>query len=318
MRIILLFIFFVSIYAENLIIRYPNLKKFYYRNQIINLTIKIVNPNNQELYFYLQQGEINITKKPFIYILNIKFKNNQENFLKIISEDFEKTIQLNSLYKTKEIEKIPNFCNVLADNMQILNPIATLTGNKILLSFSIKTKNGNLKDFKLNKEDNLTLINKNEATYYIYLPSNTKKFSFYYFNTKDNNFKKISIPINLKEETISTQTNLNPEEKNPFTPFRILILIVIAFLILAFIIYQNIIILIISVLLSIYLIKDLLPKGEKTLKANSPVRILPTKNSTIFYKPDEDIKVKILYTTKNYTKIEINHKIGWVKNENLK
>jgi hypothetical protein len=318
MRFFLLFILFIIIWANDLIITYPNLKKSYYKNQIINLKIKILNPKNKDLNFSLNHGEINITKQPYIYILNLKFKNDLNNFLTLISQDFNKTIYLNSLFKTKTVETIPNFCNVLAENLKIYNPISTLSNNKILLSFTIKTKNANLKDFKINNDENLTIINKNEAIYYTYLPKNTRKFTFYYFNTIEENYKKISIPIILKEETISTQTDINPEEKDFFTPLNILILITIAFFIIIFLIYKKILILIIPIILSTYLIINHLPKGEKILIKNSPVRILPTKNSTIFYKPIVDTKVKILNKTKHYTKIKINKKIGWVKNENLR
>jgi hypothetical protein len=317
MKFFLLLIFFINLWAENLIITYPNLKKYYYKNQIINLQIKILTPKNEEINVSLNNGEINITKKPYIYLLNLKFKNDLNNILILSSKDFNKIIKLNNLFKTKNIEKIPNFCNVLADKMQILNPISTITNNKILLSFTIKTKNANLKDFKISHDDNLTLINNNEATYSTYLLKNTKNFTFYYFNTLDENYKKITIPIVLKEETISTQTDINPEEKTFFTPFNILILVIIAIFVIFFLVYQNILILIIPIILSIYLIMTVLPKGEKILKKDSSVRILPTQNSTIFYKPIIDTKVKILNRKKNYTKIKINGKIGWVKNGDL-
>jgi hypothetical protein len=318
MRIFLFLFFFANLWANNLVITYPNLKKNYYKNQIVNLQIKILNPKNEELNFALNKGEINITKKPYLYLLNLKFKNDLNNILYLYSDKNFKTINLNSLFKTKILEKIPKFCNVLADNLKISNPISTLINNKILLSFTIKTKNGNLEDFKLNNEENLTLINNKEATYYIYLPKETKNLYFYYFNTQDENYKKITVPIILKEEIISTQTDINPEEKSFFTPFNILLLTIIAFFIIIFLIYQNIIILIIPIILTVYLIITLLPKGERILKRNSEVKILPTKNSTIFYKPTIDIKVKILNKTKNYTKIKIDNKIGWVKNEDLK
>lgn len=317
MRFLLLLILFISLWSKDLIITYPNLKKYYYKNQIINLQIKIL--SSKELNFSLNNGEINITKKPYLYILNIKFKNNDlNNSLTLTSKDFNKTINLNNLFQTKTIDKIPNFCNVLADKIEILNPISTLTDNKILLSFTIKTINGNLKDFKINNDENLTLINENEASYYTYLPKHTKNFIFYYFNTLDENYRKITVPIILKEETISTQTDINPEEKTFFTSFNILILVIIAFFIIIFLIYQKTVILIIPIVLSAYLIITVLPKGEKILKKDSEVRILPTQNSTVFYKPIVDTKVKILNKTKNYTKIKVDGKIGWVKNEDIK
>jgi hypothetical protein len=319
MRIFIIFIsIIINLYANELIIKYQNLKKYYYKNQIINLKLKIITPKEEDINFSFPNGDINVTKKYFIYNINIKFKNNGNITLHIISKDSNQTININKLYKTKKLENIPKFCKVLAEKLKIQNPISTKLKDKILLSFIIKTKNANLEDFNLTNEENLTLINQNEATYYTLLPKDTKKFIFYYFNTKDENFKKIQIPIILEEETISTQTDINPEEKTFFTPINILLLIIIALFLLIFIIYQYLIILIIPITLSIYLIFSTIPKGEKILKANSPIRILPTRNSTIFYIPKKDVKVKIINKTKNYTKIEINKKIGWVKNENLK
>ena len=318
MRIFFLLIFFLKLFANSLIITYPNLKKYYYKNQIINLKIKILNPTNEDINFSINNGEINITKNPFIYILKLKYKNDLNNTLIIESKDINKTINLNSLYQTKKIQNIPNFCNVLAEKLNIINPISTKSNKNILLSFTIKAKNANLKDFNLNKDDNLTLINPKEGIYYIYLPNKTKNLTFYYFNTNKENFEKITIPIILKEKTISTQTDINPEEKTIFTPLNIIILVIIVFFITIFLIYQKIFILIIPILLSVYLIINILPKGEKILKKGSPIRILPTKNSTIFYRPKADTKVEILNKTNNYTKIKIHGKIGWVKNEYLK
>jgi hypothetical protein len=314
MRFFLLFLF-IKLFASDLIITYPNLKNFYYQNQIVNLKIKILSSKDLNFSF---NGELNITKKPLLYLLNLKFKNDSNHTLFIISSDFNKTINLNQLYKTKKIENTPKFCNVFAEDLKILNSISTLTDNNILLSFTIKTKNANLEDFNITKDENLTLINSNEATYYVTLPKYAKNFTFYYFNTQDENFKKIEIPILLKEETISTQTDINPEEKNFFTPFHILILSIIAFFLIIFLIYQRIFILIIPIFLSVYLVLQIFPKGEKILKKDSPIRLLPTNNSTIFYKPPLDTKVKILNKTKNYTKIKIDKKIGWVKNEDLR
>ncbi|WP_024789174.1 hypothetical protein [Lebetimonas sp. JH292] len=319
MRIIFFLFSFLFLYAGNLIITYPNLQKFYYKNQIINLKAKLITSNINDLNFSLNKGEINYTKpNPYVYLLNLRYKNDGNNTLFITSGDFNKSINLSSLYKTKVVENIPKFCNVIAQNLKIINPISTNINNKILLSFTIKTKNANLEDFKLTNDENLTMINKNEAAYFTYLPKNTKNFIFYYFNTDIQNYKKISIPIILKEKTISTQTDINPEEKTFFTPVNILILVIIAFFILIFLIYQKILLLIIPIILSIYLIISIFPKGEKVLKKDSKVRILPTQNSTVFYSPLVDTKVEILNIKKNYTKIKIDGKTGWVKNENLK
>jgi len=214
------------------------------------------------------------------------------------------------------LNTIPNFSGVLANELNISTPIALKTKEKILLSFTIKCKNCNIKDFHLKNEENLTIINNNTASFIITLPINTKKLNFYYFNLKTQTFNKISVPIQLKENTISTQSNINPKENNFFTPLNILLLIIIALFLTIFIIFQKIWILIFPLIIGGYLISQLIPKGEIYLKKGEKVTILPTENSTIIYVIKKNQKAKILNKTNNYVQIKINNKIGWVKNEN--
>jgi len=316
MRLIILF--FPLFLFSNSIIKYLNLKHFYYENQIAVLKIKVIS-NENNLSFFSPNLNIEVNKTtPYIYLLNVKFKADKNSSKNIFILPTKEIINLNKIIKLKKLSSIPsNFSHIFADNLKILNPISTIIDNKIMLSFTIKATNANLKDFNI-KDTNLTNLNQNEANYFTYLPLNTKNFTFYYFNTQKDNYQKITIPIILKENTISTQTDINPEEDKFFTPLNILILTVIAFFLIVFLIYQKIVILLIPILLGAYLIISSIPKGEKILIKNSKVRILPTQNSTVFYYPNIDTKVQILKNSHNYTKIKIDNKIGWVKNENLR
>ncbi len=319
----LLIVFFSSLlFASNLIIQYPNLKKYYYQNQIINLKIKIITPTDKNISIITPQNiEYNQSQKNgIIHILNLKYKNDlSSKKIFIIGNNIYKEINLNKLYKTKELENIPRFSHLLAQNLKILNPISSkFNTQKNMISFTVIAKNANLEDFKLDNvsEQNLSIISPKKATFFGYINKNLRKLTFYYFNTENENFKKISIPIKIKEDTISTQTDLNPEESKFFTPLNILTLLIIALGLSIFLIYQKIIFLIPPLFLIVYLGYKNLPKGEIILKPGTKVYILPTKNSTVFYKIKVTTKVKILKKLKEYTKIKINNKIGWVKNEN--
>jgi len=314
----LIFLLFPLFLFSNSIVKYLNLKPFYYQNQIAVLKIKVIS-NENNLSFFSPNLNIEVNKtNPYIYLLNVKFKADKKSTKNILIFPINEIINLDKIIHLKNLPATPyNFSNLFADNLQILSPISTIMDNKIILSFTIKAQNANLKDFNV-QNGNLTILAPDEANYFLYLPLNTKKFTFYYFNTKKDNYKKISIPIILKENTISTQTNINPEENKFFTPLNIIILIIIALFLIIFLVYQKIILLLIPILLSINLILSFLPKGEKILVKNSKIRILPTENSRIFYSPNIDTKVQILKKTKNYSKIKIDKKIGWVKNENLK
>jgi len=311
------------LFSAELIIQYPNLKKEYYQNQIIDLKIKVITPKEMNLTFIPPlESDINVSKiNKFIYNVDIRYKNNDEikKFF-IIGKDTYKEINLNELYKTVTLDKIKNFSNLLAKDLKISNIIASKydkTHN--MVSFTLNAKNANLKDFTLHlKDENLTLISKDKATFFGIVDKNINPLAFYYFNTDKDNFEKVLIPVNIKEETISTQTDLNPEENTLLTPVNILILTVIAFFIIVFLVYQKIILIIPPLLLSAYLVYSNLPKGEAYLQRGTNIYILPTENSTVFYTAPVGTKVKILKKTENYTKVKIKNKIGWVKNEDIR
>jgi len=321
MKKLLIFLLPFLLFAE--IIKFNNLKPFYYKNQMVLLNGKIIlkNPINiQAIPSY--NTEINITKKnPYIYKFNITFQaNNEEHKIIFIGPQFYKELNLNSLFKLKTISPPKNFSNVFADEFEIINPISSkYNKNYNIVSFRIKCKNCNIKDFSFNaKEQNLTIISPNEASYYIVLPKDIHKLNFYYFNLKEQTFKKISIPIIIKENTISTQTQVNPEENIFFTPLNILILILIALFLIMFLIYQKVWILIFPFILGGYLVYMILPKGEVLLPKNTKVQILPTFQSTVIYITKQQQNAKILNKVIGYTKVKIKNKIGWVKNENTK
>jgi hypothetical protein len=304
------------------IIKFNNLQQNYYENQIVNLNGRIVLKNDINLTAIPSNNvEVNLTKtNPYVYQINIRFKADETpHKLILIGPRFYKEFDLNQMIKITPLENKPqNFCGVFAKNFKIINPISSKYDKKYnILSFTIKCKNCNIKDFNLSNEQNLTILNQNEASYYILLPKNKKEFSFYYYDLNTSTFKKVSIPIKLEEQTISTQTNVNPEENTFFTPINILILIIIAFFLVLFLIYQRVWILIFPLLLGGYLVYTIMPKGEIILPRNTKVKILPTPQSTIIYVTPSTQRAEVLKKEKNYTKIKINNKIGWVRNEDI-
>jgi hypothetical protein len=312
------------LFSSDIIIQYQNIKKEYYRNQIIDLKIKIITPKEMNLSFIPPtNSEINTTRQNrFVYLLDLKYKNDDyKKSLFVIGKNFYKQIILNNLYTTKKLEHIKDFCNVLAEKMLLKNIIASRYNDKYnMISFTIIAQNANLKDFSLSlKDENLTVNTPYKKATYLGLIEKKHKFlKFYYFNTKNDNYEKITAPVNLKEETISTQTNLNPEENTLFTPFNILLLSLCAFFIIVFLVYQRIWLLIFPVMITAFLIYKNLPKGETYLARGTKIYILPTRNSTVFYIAPVGTKVKILKKKTKYTKIKIDNKIGWVKNEDIK
>jgi len=319
----LILLFASLLFSAELIIQFPNLKKEYYQNQIIDLQVKVITPREMKLTFIPPaNAHINIKKENrFVYIVDIKYINdNKRKYLIIKGPGTYKKVRLDTMYTSLPLEKINNFSNILAKKIGIENLIASKYDDKYnMISFTLKTEDANLKDFSLHlKDENLTIISPDKATYFGLVDKKKHIVSFYYFNTDKNNYEKITLPVNIKQETISTQTELNPEEDTLFTPLNIFILSLIAVFTLIFIIYKKIWLLIPPVVTTAFLIYFNLPKGEAVLNKGTHVYILPTKNSTVFYTVPSSINVKILKHSKRYSKVKIENKIGWVKNEDLK
>ncbi len=73
MKILLILLPFF-LFAQNLIIKYLNLKPYYYQNQIVNLHFKVISPVN-DLNFTSANLELNVSNQsPYIYNVNVKFK----------------------------------------------------------------------------------------------------------------------------------------------------------------------------------------------------------------------------------------------------
>ena len=320
MRYFLLILLPFFLFGE--IVKFEKPNPYYYENQIVTLKAKLILPSPKKIHAMPIRADVNITaKNPYIYNITVKFKaDNKEHKLMLTGKHFFKEINLNKIIKKKKLNPPTNYSNVLAKELKVLNPISTkYDQNSTILSFKLKCKECNIEDFKLNvKEQNLTVLDKNEASYYAVIPNVLKKINFYYFNINKETFERVEIPIKLKQETISTQTELNPEENKIFTPVNILILILIAFGLIVFLIYQKVWLLVFPLLLGALLVYILLPKGEIVLSKNTKIQILPTKQSTVIYISKGNEKAKVLNRLDKYTKIKINGKTGWVKNEDIR
>jgi hypothetical protein len=234
------------------------------------------------------------------------------------------------LIKQKELKLIKLkgddlFCGVIATDFSILShhEKAYDKKNSIVL-LEINASNSNLEDMHipyaireaLDKfEENL----ETQSIYYVAIvPNYLKEFKFKYFNKRDNKFKRVSFPIVLADQTLSTQTDLNPKKSRYFI-YKIVILFSIAFIfLLLYFRYKNRIFIFLSLLIVIWTVYTKLITKTVILTKGTKITILPTKNSTIFFKSDRDIRAKVLLKKRGYYKVLLpNSKIGWVSEEDL-
>lgn len=220
------------------------------------------------------------------------------------------------------------FSNVIAEKLKIkLHKTKQYTNNQLLTILELDAVEGNLEDFNLNffKEQGISSISgeypNQSAIYYAIVPLHVKKIEFDYYNILTNNFEKLSSPIVLKNELISTQTDLNPNKNNLLLYKKITFGVLTLFFFIIYFFKKRFFNLILGFIFFIIFILYNMPNKKVFIKEGSNIFILPTNNSTIFKKIDKVKKAEILSEKNGFYKIILlnNNKeiIGWIKERNI-
>ena len=312
-----------------LISHFENPKQTYFNNQIIHLKLKTITAENGNISIVSDSPilEINSIKEDnstYLSTITFQLKDRRFPIFTIYFNDEnnskigEEKISLNS--KIEVLNPPKNFSNILAKNMEVKNPVLSdYDENNNILYFNVLFNDANSRDFKFNKILDFDLIegNKTEENfrYSAIVPKQETDFKIIYFNTIDGEYKTIFFSTKLKDETISTQTDIKPIVTTQiYLIDAVLIGLILLWILLYY--YKRKWIYIILILLAIgSLIFFNLPKKEITLKTGKQIHILPFEQSTIFMTTEIPTKVTVLNRKGEYIKIEINNKIGWVKDD---
>jgi len=212
------------------------------------------------------------------------------------------------------------FSGVIAKSLKIKKNKTTQFDNKsYIVVLEIEAEQSNLGDFSLKwvTRDGIDSSSENipfyKIFYYAIVPDFTKEFIFTYFNRVNNKFEKITIPIVVADQKISTQIDLNPAQsslqiyKDGAYVFLVLLLIAL------YIKRRKISYIIFFIVLISFIVYEKNPLNSIKIDSGSKIKILPTKKSTIFYVTDRTLYAQKLDTKDNYTKILLpNGKIGWI------
>ena len=326
MRIILLFfILMIDLFGkEQLIIaNFENLNSYYYNNQIVHFKLKILTGVNGNLSL---KDDINrsysIQDMNGTYISNIVFqlKDRFPTFIiDLNNSGVLEELNITPKSKVKILHSPKNFCGVLGSKLTITDMMLTNYDKHYNILYFNLSSDGNIKDFKLNFTDEKLFQNiENNSSIYGYsalVPLNQTDFNIKYFDLKSERYKTISFSLSLKNDTVSTQTDIRPMAKsNILIIDSVLAVIMILWAVLFYYRRKKIyIILILLVVLSLVFLN--LPKKEIYLQEGTKIHILPFEKSTIFLVLEIGEKVKILDIQNGYKKIELHKHIGWVKDE---
>jgi len=279
--------------------------------------LEIINPNAKWKWFsdnifyntfYMKANDIS-AKLPS---LNLDI---YQNSYKIDSGTLQaKTPNIIKLNGTRQ------FSGVIAKSLKIKKHKTTQFDDKsYIIVLEIEAEEANLKDFNLKwvTRDGIDSSSSNlpyfKIYYYAIIPDFTKNFIFTYFNRNSNKFEKISIPIVVADEKISTQIDLNPAESSLQIYKDGTYAIVTLILLLLFIRRRKIAYIIFLIILIGLVAYDKNPLNSVKIDKGSNIKILPTKKSTIFYKTNRTLYAQKLDVKDNFIKILLpNGKIGWI------
>jgi hypothetical protein len=188
-----------------------------------------------------------------------------------------------------------------------------------IVVLEINATHANLEDFHIpyairDGIDEIKYNGFNQTIYYFaIIPNDIKVFKFKYFDLLSNKYNIVSFPVTLQDSSVSTQTDLNPEESR-FALYKAIALLVLAFIIFLFYLKtKKLYLLILALIVGVFLFYIRMPISKIILNENVKLRILPTKNSTVFYVTQKKIEADMLLKKDGYIKVLLpNKKIGWI------
>jgi hypothetical protein len=275
----------------------------------LSLRPLVIRNGNDNFYtFYYKAGKNQITI-PRIYI-------NDNGKITILESH---TILVESLDPPK------NFCGVLAADMKIKShQVSHYDEKNYLVTLSLEAYEANLEDMYLNSaeeygvEDLKRVGAKVKAEFYVVVPTDVKSLSFSYYNTIKQQYITLHVPVELIDNSVVTQSDLNPKEDSFEKLKKYTFMFLTAFFFLMFLLYRDIFYLILGTVSLITLLTFYTPKEKVCVKQGAPLYILPTENSSISTKIDRQLQTKLLGERLDYKKIEYKKGVvGWIKNEDL-
>ena len=220
-----------------------------------------------------------------------------------------------------------NYTHIVADELKVISHKTTGFDDKTnMMTIQLSVKNGDLSSFYIQNDQilrqNVSSINgplENQRGFaFLIFDKNVTNVTFSYFNLQTQKFENFSLNVKIEKDDLSTQTDINPQESS-FKTYKIIVIFTfVGVLIVMFLTSRNLTPLIIAlVIVGAYFYFQ---KQTSTgfIAQNTQVKILPIKNSTIFYISKERENVKIFDEKADFVKIMLSDgKIGWVKKESI-
>ncbi len=250
------------------------------------------------------------------------------NIVATASDDAQGTYPTTTTLKGQTLNVITlnprsDFSNVIAEEFNLLtHKITSYDKNNNIVLFTATATRSDLSRMKMKDvtKQGIESIDNSfmspKITYYAIIKKGVQRFDFTYYNLKNQTFEKISIPIIVDDDKVTTMSDLDPKDQQ-FTGLKLAITIIFLLILFALIMwkkkYKFLVILILPIAYLVYLMK---PADSMCVKQGSSVYLLPLTNGTIFEKTTSQENLEIEGESGNFTKVKLSSdKIGWIKNE---
>lgn len=218
-----------------------------------------------------------------------------------------------------------DFSNIIADSFSITNyKITSYDKNFNIVLFMAVASRSDLTNIQINnvKKQGIESIDNSfmspSITYYAIIKKDIENFTFSYFNLQEQKFKKISLPVIVDDDRVTTQSDLKPKDQQ-FSTIKILIATAVLIILLILIVWRKKYIYLIILTIPIaYILYSLRPSEFICVNEGTSIYLLPLENGTVFEQLPIKESLQVEGTTKGYKKIKLdNNKIGWVRNEDI-
>lgn len=336
---VLLFTLFANLlYGANTPYSYSYIPKTLYKNQFFPVTVlvKHYNPKDPPHFEYDSLSLIQpenykpmqvVNKNEAFYTFYFKAPKDKESLLIPTLTIWNmqntyvlqpKTIPLKSLESNSK-----NYIGLLASSLRINSvKVDTYDDKNSLITLNVEATDANIEDLHIPKsvDDGIENIQRDgaraTANYYFAVPSSQKFVILSYYNLIKNRFTDIK--VNITNSSNSQELDqLNPKELNFETVKKYtLIFLTALFLLLAYISRDYLYLLLSAVMIAL-LIYLYIPNRTVCVPEGTSLYILPTNNSNIITRIDQEHTTSVLNSYQKFLKIDYKNIKGWIKDENL-
>ncbi len=216
------------------------------------------------------------------------------------------------------------FSHILANDFKVTSVDAKKYDKKHnIITFEAEAKYCNIKAFKLQNaneqgfERSKSGIYNSSMTYYAVIPKKYDKLEFTYFNLKKERYMKVKIPVEVIDDSVSTQSDLKPtESKHNIIKIGIAAAVIVVLLLLL-IVYRKWWIALFIIFPAGFIALQSAPSEIICVNANTPLFLLPIDNATVFEVLDTQGEFEVKHSVKGFKQITHNKKIGWVSEDDI-